>query len=63
MMKNSMTNDEMSDLISGYQSDDSSIGGEDKATVLVCDKIKNPEKYMYTYSKILKSLSEMEKDI
>ena len=38
-----MTNDENSDLIGGYKSDDSSIEGGDEVTVLVCDKIKRPE--------------------
>ena len=30
-------------------------------TVLVCDKIKNPEEENYTYVRIVKSLSESEK--
>ena len=38
--ENLMTNDEISDLISGYKSDESSIEGEDNVTVLVCDEIK-----------------------
>ena len=32
----------MSDLIGGYKSDNFSIEGEDEATVLVYDEIKNP---------------------
>ena len=39
-----MTNDENSDLIGGYKSDDSYIDGEDEVTVLVCDEIKITKK-------------------
>ena len=49
-----MTNDENSDLIGGYKSDDSSIEGGDEVTVLVCDKIKRPEETKYTYVSIVK---------
>ena len=35
-----MTNDEMSDLICGYESDNSSIEGEDEVIVLFFDEIK-----------------------
>ena len=35
-----MTGDEMSDIIGGYKTDDSSTEVEDKLTVLVCGEIK-----------------------
>ena len=54
-------NDEISDLIGGYKSDDSYIEGEDEVTVLFCDEIKNNKEDKYNYVRILKSLSEREK--
>ena len=57
-----MTNDENSDLIGGYKSDDSSIEGGDEVTVLVCDKIKRPEEKKYNYISIVKIISSREKD-
>ena len=57
-----MTNDENSDLIGGYKSDDSSIEGGDEVTVLVCDKIKRPEEKKYNYISIVNIISSIEKD-
>ena len=55
------SNDEISDLIGGYKSDDSYIEGEDEVTVLLCDEIKNNKEDKYNYVRILKSLREREK--
>ena len=42
-----MTNSEIDDLIGGYDSDGSSIEGEDEVTVIVCGEIKNPKEWKY----------------
>ena len=59
--ENVMTDDEMSDLIGGYGSDDLSTEVKCEVTVIVCDKIKNTEEEKYTYFRIVKSLSESDK--
>ena len=55
--ENLMTDDENSDLIGGYKSDESSIEGEDEVTVIVCDEIKIPEEEKCNDVRILKILS------
>ena len=56
-----MNNDEMSDLIDGYKSDNYSIEREDEVTVLVRDEVKYPEEEKYTYVSIVDSISESDK--
>ena len=59
--ENSITDDEMADLIGRYESDDSSSKGEYNVTVIFCEKIENSEEEKYTYVMRVKSLSESKK--
>ena len=59
--ENLMKNDEISDIIVGYKSDEPFTKGKDEARVIVCDEIKSPEENKYTYVSIVNSLSLSEK--